>query len=283
MNKNLVLRIVSAAIALPVVLWLILLGGTPMAGFLVFASVVLFREYGNIVANDDAFARHLLVVVGTLVVIGGMAVTEPLLAFTLVQGGAMLIALIYTLRPGDMTTVWPRMAGLAFGLVYIGLGNIAVFRLRVLGGETLGADATPGAWLFIVMAATWANDTFAYFAGRAFGKHKLYEKVSPKKTWEGAVGGALGSVLGPLGLVLALPVLFGPITVVDVLFIGVPAAIIAPLGDLCESLLKRCYDVKDSGGILPGHGGLLDRVDAMYFVLPWAMAYVVAIRPFVTG
>ena len=129
-----------------------------------------------------------------------------------------------------------------------------------------------------MLIATWSNDTAAYFAGRAFGKHKLYERISPKKTWEGFIGGALGSTCVTVAFVMGCNHWMPSLTYVDALWIGIPAAVLAPLGDLVESLLKRSYNIKDSGGVLPGHGGLLDRVDAVYYVAPWVLFYVHVLR-----
>ena len=124
-----------------------------------------------------------------------------------------------------------------------------------------------------------ANDTCAYFAGRAFGKHKLAPLLSPKKTWEGFAGGFVGT-LGFLFAGKALfPETFAGLTSTDLVLLGVPSAFLGPVGDLAESLLKRNYDVKDSGNILPGHGGMLDRIDAAFFVCPWVLCYLVALKP----
>jgi phosphatidate cytidylyltransferase len=123
----------------------------------------------------------------------------------------------------------------------------------------------------LAFVVTWANDTFAYFAGMLFGRHKLYEKVSPKKTWEGFAGGALGSVAGALVVrSTLLPELPVPMAVL----LGAGAALLGPMGDFTESLLKRAAGVKDSGRLIPGHGGLLDRIDALLFVVPWVYLFV---------
>jgi phosphatidate cytidylyltransferase len=121
-------------------------------------------------------------------------------------------------------------------------------------------------WVILAFVVTWGNDTFAYFAGHLFGKHKMNERISPKKTWEGFAGGAFGSVVGALVTKwLLLPDLgVGPAVVV-----GLGGAVLGPLGDLAESMIKRAAGVKDSGKIIPGHGGLLDRIDALLFVAPW--------------
>jgi phosphatidate cytidylyltransferase len=119
---------------------------------------------------------------------------------------------------------------------------------------------------------TWANDTFAYFAGLTFGKHRLMEHVSPKKTWEGFAGGVVGSLVAALAMQhwrLAAELSPG-----GALLLGAGAAVVGPLGDLTESLLKRAYAVKDSSRLIPGHGGLLDRIDALLFVAPWIYLFV---------
>jgi phosphatidate cytidylyltransferase len=123
------------------------------------------------------------------------------------------------------------------------------------------------AWVIMAFVVTWANDTAAYFTGHAVGRHKLLERISPKKTWEGFVGGIGGSVLGALVVRwLLLPDVLGIGTAVVV---GLGASVLGPLGDLAESMVKRAAGVKDSGRTIPGHGGLLDRIDALLFVAPW--------------
>jgi len=121
-------------------------------------------------------------------------------------------------------------------------------------------------WVVLLFVVTWANDTLAYFTGRFLGKHPLAPRISPKKTWEGFWGGAAGSVVGALVVkALFLPRLSIPAAVL----VGAGAAVLGPLGDLSESMLKRAAGVKDSGKLLPGHGGLLDRIDAVLLVAPW--------------
>jgi phosphatidate cytidylyltransferase len=275
---NLFLRVASALVLLPVVLALAHQGGWYFYGFCAVASVMTLLEYGGIVAKEDSPARLFFVVVGTLVVLLGMRVQDPVLVLLLVQTGAIALTIFFTFRTGDMATVWPRLGALAFGLLYVGLAIVSVYRLRVFG-DAYGSEWARPTWLYVALIATWSNDTFAYFAGRAFGKHKLYEKVSPKKTWEGFAGGAAGS-LGMLYVFRALfPEAFGHFTTVDLLFIGLPAAALAPAGDLAESLLKRTYGVKDSGHTIPGHGGMLDRVDAVFFVVPWVLLYATGLKP----
>jgi phosphatidate cytidylyltransferase len=122
-------------------------------------------------------------------------------------------------------------------------------------------------WVILSFVTTWANDTAAYFAGHSFGRHKLFERISPKKTWEGFAGGVAGSVAG--ALITRWLLLAGELSVGNAVIIGLGAAVLGPLGDLAESMIKRAAGVKDSSRIIPGHGGLLDRIDALLFVAPW--------------
>ena len=117
----------------------------------------------------------------------------------------------------------------------------------------------------------WANDTFAYFAGSLFGKNKIMEKVSPKKTYEGLVGGIIG--VSVLAYFMGSLLLWG--TKTDWLAIGLIVSVAGTLGDFIESLFKRDAGVKDSGKIMPGHGGFLDRLDSLIFALPFIFTYLI--------
>jgi phosphatidate cytidylyltransferase len=140
----------------------------------------------------------------------------------------------------------------------------------------LQRDASHGAlWVCATIAVTFANDTGAYFAGRAFGRHKLYPTISPGKTVEGAVGGLVaGLAVMLVGHATVAPML----TVADCLWVAVPGAIVGPVGDLVESMIKRSVGAKDSGKLLPGHGGMLDRIDALLFVSAWVYVYAIHLR-----
>ncbi|HET6414859.1 MAG TPA: phosphatidate cytidylyltransferase [Polyangiales bacterium] len=131
-----------------------------------------------------------------------------------------------------------------------------------------------GAWVFLTMALAWGSDTAAYFVGRKFGKTKLAPRISPKKTLEGSAGGLAASVLGALAMSFFLPGL----SPMDAIALGILAGAAGQAGDLLVSVLKRSSGVKDSGGILPGHGGILDRVDALAFTAPatWAYGHFIA-------
>ncbi len=128
-------------------------------------------------------------------------------------------------------------------------------------------------WVVLACSVTWLNDTGAYFAGRAFGRHKMLPKASPKKTWEGFAGGMAASLASAFAV---RAVGFHALTPVDCVAIGIPAGILGPMGDLSESILKRALGVKDSGNLFPGHGGMLDRIDALLFNAVFIFAYASA-------
>ncbi len=160
----------------------------------------------------------------------------------------------------------PYLAWADLGLTLAG----AVYTGGLLGyAPLLAAEANAGAgngafnWLLVVLLGTAACDTGAYFTGSLFGRHKLIPHISPGKTWEGLAGGLLGSVVAAL----ALSGLLG-LNVLAAVGLGLVVCAAAVSGDLCESLLKRAAGVKDSGHLIPGHGGVLDRVDSILFVLP---------------
>lgn len=124
----------------------------------------------------------------------------------------------------------------------------------------------PGAaWVYLVLAITWMEDTTAYLVGRPFGRHKMAPLLSPAKSWEGAAGGFMGAVLIAL---LAVPVLGLPLSYGEAALLGAVGGIAGQVGDLCESLIKRQFGIKDFSNLIPGHGGVLDRLDSMLFTAP---------------
>lgn len=133
-----------------------------------------------------------------------------------------------------------------------------------------------GVWIFFLLAVIFANDTGAFYCGRLLGKHRLYESISPKKTWEGAIGGLFGSIIIAFLFLRILnphPINLRIIALVLVL------SVMGQIGDLSESMLKRNHGVKDSGKILPGHGGILDRIDSLLFSIPVLYLFLVWSMP----
>ena len=145
------------------------------------------------------------------------------------------------------------------GVFYIGIPVGLLFSIA-----TPDAAYTP-LRVFGLLLLIWTNDTVAYFVGSQLGRRKLFERISPNKTWEGTIGGGIGTVL----MAWSLSFLIKDFNVTQWIALGVAATVFGTLGDLVESMLKRSVGVKDSGNLLPGHGGLLDRFDAFIFALPF--------------
>ena len=153
---------------------------------------------------------------------------------------------------------------------------VPVFGVVIWGLVWLRDSGSGGPILFMyVLCIVWLADIGAYFAGRRWGRHKLAPVISPGKTWEGVVGGVLGALTFCF---VARATFFSALTLTDALIVGVATSVLAPVGDLVESLLKRSAGVKDSGRLIPGHGGILDRIDALLFVGAFVFLYTVHLR-----
>lgn len=161
-----------------------------------------------------------------------------------------------------------NLAYLLLGIVYIGI-PFALLVLIAMQSGTYSPNLILG-MLFL----TWANDSGAYFVGSKLGKTPLFPRISPNKTWEGSIGGVVLGLLVGWGLSF----LFPEYTILEWLIIALIVVVFGALGDLVESMLKRSLKVKDSGHLLPGHGGFLDRFDAFIFVIPFVAAFVLWIR-----
>lgn len=162
----------------------------------------------------------------------------------------------------------------AAGVLYIGLPFVHLVMLRFVGGAniintSIGEFQVGCALVWICLIGTWASDTFAYFTGFFLGKHKLCPEISPKKTIEGFIGGLAGTTASVAGL----GVLFG-LDVPMMAVLGFCICIVATLGDLVESVMKRYTGIKDSGNIIPGHGGIWDRFDSVIYTAPFVYYFV---------
>lgn len=253
-------RLLTAAVALPA-LWLIIwkLWDPLFNGFVAAVAAVGLLEYGTMAFPGDRWLR-------TATVLGGLLVAAAVLSGELPWLGAALFAtvaggfLLPLVRHADLRGETERLGLLVLGVLYVGFFIPHVCLLR----------QTPEGWRWVIftLAGAMGSDTGAYFAGRSLGRHKLLPAVSPGKTVEGAVGGLLGAVAaaGLIAWVLALAMPLGEV-------VGLALAIsgLAQFGDLAESALKRAFGVKDSGWIVPGHGGILDRLDSL--LLPFVLVY----------
>jgi phosphatidate cytidylyltransferase len=267
-RKNLALRIASGIVLFPLAVWLTWIGGLPFAALAGAAAAVAAAEliamFGAIgVAEAFGIAVAAATPVAAQLVHGPQL--WPAWGSAALAGAVVLLLSAFLFRREPVETIPPRIATVTFSWLYIGLLLSTLVGVRRV-------DAHGASWVVLAFVVTWANDTFAYFAGRAFGRHRMLERISPKKTWEGFAGGTAGSVVGAIVARELLPGL-GVLSVPGAVLLGLGGAVLGPLGDFCESLVKRAAGVKDSGKLIPGHGGLLDRIDALLFVAPWVYVW----------
>lgn len=183
----------------------------------------------------------------------------------------MLIRELYARNESPITT----MAYSLFPVAYIALPFSLLIPLGYMNGQY--NPAIPVA-LFLFL---WCNDVGAYCTGCTIGKHKLFERVSPKKTWEGSAGGAVLTVAGAVALYYALPGIYGDTPLLTWMGMALVVVLFGTWGDLTESLMKREMGIKDSGKILPGHGGMLDRFDSALLAIPAVFAYFDIVMSFI--
>jgi phosphatidate cytidylyltransferase len=161
-----------------------------------------------------------------------------------------------------------NIAYMTLGMFYIGI-PFALLNFIAFDGSHFYSKI-----VFGLLVLTWVNDTGAYLVGSQFGKTPLFPRISPRKTWEGTIGGISTTIL--CGLILSI--FITDIAPLNWIVLAMMVAMFGTLGDLVESMLKRSVGIKDSGTLLPGHGGLLDRFDAFIFVIPFAAAYLLYLR-----
>ena len=253
-------RIATAAVGLPVLLALVWVGSYYLTVAVGIAAVLAWVEYHRMFANEG---ERLTLAYGALwvatLVAGGHlgsrwdAAGLPMPMYVTLGGGAIGAVCWVLWRPSDV--MWRLRLGL--GPVYAGFLVAHAVALRE-------APGMPGLeWLLFALLTTFATDTGAFFVGRAIGRHRMAPTISPGKTWEGAVGGFVSA----LGAGAAMAAVAGlPMWVALAVAAGVGVA--GQIGDLLESRLKRAAGAKDAGSLLPGHGGLLDRLDSLVLTIP---------------
>lgn len=264
-------RFAVAAVGIPVAVAAMYLGGWVLAALLALCAALATRELFRMAELKRAFGIAQVGVPGVVLIIAAAAARPSAGIDNPLIDAAIVVVLLATLT----AAIWLRgVAGepllsisITFlGAVYPALLAFALF-LRHLPGVESALHGT--AILLFPVVLTWLSDTFAYFAGRAWGKRKLIPKVSPGKTVAGSVGAIVGTPLVAVGYTFLLAQFpayrMGP---VEAVVFGILVSIAAQVGDLAESLLKRDAGVKDSGRLLPGHGGALDRFDSLFFTLP---------------
>ncbi|MDQ7849553.1 MAG: phosphatidate cytidylyltransferase [Armatimonadota bacterium] len=254
-------RALTVALGIPLVLLPLYLGGWAWTALLVALALLGAREWIGL-ARASGLAPAASLVLGGTLLLYGCAVFRPQLlsgAGAGLAGAALAAQILPAGRPQAAAN-----AGITLlGPVYLSLFAALDLLRRLPGGL---------AWTLLVVVSVWVADSAAYFGGRALGRHPLAPAISPAKTWEGAASGELGGVAAAL-----VTAALAGLPLITAAAVGALAGTVGLLGDLAESALKRAAGLKDSGALLPGHGGVLDRFDAMLFVAPVVYALLVSV------
>ena len=284
-----IVRIISGIVGIAIAAVIIQLGGLPFAAFAMLLSLIGWYEYSKMMKAkgiDITFISGALTLI-VMLCCAWLGNTEELLAVLTL--GMLLIFLMTVILHGSVRPI-DACASIA-GVLYIGLPFAHLILLRFLDDESqvvpmdsimeltdkglpTVVNALEGlmsfnfdvgsALIWILFICTWSSDTFAYFVGVAIGSHKLASSISPNKTIEGFIGG----VVGTTAMAILVGHFFFNFPFIEMAILGFILAIVATLGDLVESVIKRFTGVKDSGILLPGHGGMLDRFDSIFFTAP---------------
>lgn len=268
-----VTRIISGIVGILLTTYVVTFGSWLFALAVLLLAGLAWHEFCNAFIHKNLSLAYFSGMLALFFLLGcaWMGNSEEILAVFTVTLLVILSQMIFRHAAFSVEQAFASSAG----IFYIGISFIHLILLRYMGGST-GNILTPAgtftqgeALLWLAFLGTWASDTFAYFTGYFLGRHKLCPDISPKKTIEGFAGGILGTVLVCAGI--------GSIcsfSVVHTAVLGVLIALTATLGDLVESSIKRYTGIKDSGSLIPGHGGVLDRFDSIMFTVPLVYYYV---------
>ena len=265
-------RIITGVVGIALAAFVIQTGGALFAGFALVLSVLAWFEYARAFHRKGSNLTFLTGILG-LILLWGCAWLGNAEESMAVTTGIVLIVLLESVLLHGRVSFVDACTSVA-GILYLGLPFAHMVMLRGLYPETtlvtsLSSFEFGCAMIWVMFIGTWASDTFAYFVGSAIGSHKLCPTISPNKTVEGF----LGSVVGTTAAVAGLGVFFS-LPVAEMAALGFCISLLATLGDLVESVAKRYTGIKDSGNIIPGHGGVWDRFDSVLFTAPLVYYFV---------
>lgn len=263
--SNTATRIIVSVIAIPAIVLACYFGEYYFFAFVLGIGIISYYEFWLFVKNKEINAN---LIVGIISV--GMIITNSYKSFIAYYPLLITILLVLTIIElfRNKNSAIINLGTTLLGIFYFGLFASALLSMR----EMYQVDYTQGGLLIIsIFASIWICDSAAFFGGTALGKHNLFPRVSPNKSWEGAIFGLLFSVIA---MVISKVIFLNFLSWFDVITIGLIVGIIGQIGDLIESLFKRDAGVKDSSTFIPGHGGIFDRFDSLLYTAPAVLLYI---------
>ena len=261
-------RVISAIILIPVIIFLVWWGGYPYSVSIILVSGLMLIEFWGLSQSiGGRGGRIFTLALGVLFCLSAVDLTGFKIPIELALALTLLLPFSYQIFRDQIDVAFLSVASMLLGVIYIGwaFGHHMIL-LRDISGAGMGL-------IFFLLVTIWLGDTAAYLFGKRFGRHKLRPTISPGKTIEGTIAGLVFGLLGGFGVwsfflkdVLSFP---------HMLILGILLGIVGQLSDLSESIIKRSAEVKDSGHLIPGHGGLLDRCDSLIFSTPVLYYYFV--------
>ncbi|MCO6474343.1 MAG: phosphatidate cytidylyltransferase [Melioribacteraceae bacterium] len=265
--NNAAVRIIVSIIAIPLIIGICYLGGYYFLAFTLGIGLISFYEFSLLAKNKDAYVNSIVGFVMTAFLIINSYFVFISFHYSILIG--ILILLIYELFR-DKSSAIINLGTTLLGIFYIGLFSSTLIGIREIYSGFSYEYQNGGLLIISMMITIWMCDSAAYFLGTAFGKHRLFPRVSPKKSWEGAVAGFIFSIAT---MIFMKSVLIDFLTMNQAITIGIIIGSFGQIGDLIESLIKRDANVKDSSDIIPGHGGILDRFDSLLYSAPIVFLY----------
>ncbi|NLM97343.1 MAG: phosphatidate cytidylyltransferase [Halanaerobiaceae bacterium] len=261
-------RVLSAVIGILFVVLFIYSGTFPFALFAVLVAFLLVKEYNAMIPVEYKYNQYLLSVYSIIIILYTYLNSKEIINISNQAFYTFVIIsfFIYHIITADPKNFMEQLSYNLLGLIYICGGLAFLILLRNFSAEPF--DKTNAIWL--VLLTTWATDTGAFFIGNRFGKTKFTE-ISPKKSLEGVFGGIVSAIL-----IVSIFSLIKGFFSLGMIIYAVFAALFAVLGDLFESCLKRSAGIKDSGNLIPGHGGVLDRLDSLFFTAPFTYLFLIS-------
>ena len=266
--SNHAVRVIVAVVTIPVIVAAAYFGNVYFLFFVAAITAVSYYEFCIMVKNKKIFANKTFGLIGILILLVNFYRTFiDIYSFLLIFSIILFLTELFRNRGSAILNIGATL----LGVFYLGLFGSSIIGIREFY-PNIGELYQRGGYLMIsIFAAIWICDSAAFWAGRKLGKHKLFPRVSPNKSWEGSIFGFLFSVLV---LFLAKILVLDFLSITNALIIGAIIGIFGQVGDLIESLIKRETGVKDSSSLIPGHGGMFDRFDSLFYTSPVILLYL---------